>query len=198
MRSGAVGVPSIKGVAFQFVASAIERLVAEGKIERGEIEAKVAEEDRKILEGPPIPGLWYPVASFGRLLEFALEKDGRPREEWPQVGFEIARSLLAARTYEGMIEAASKRGDRSGLTLVHLVPLFMNFSSWSFEQGPDDGSVYHVNVEQAEALPDSLVAIAQGVIAYLSLRVRGYRVSVSSERPGRGRIVFRAVRTPGS
>jgi hypothetical protein len=189
--------PSIKGVAFQFVVTALERLVADGKVDRAGLEAKLAEEDLANLDGSLIPGLWYPIESFGRMLEFALEKQGLPRAEWPRAGFEVAESLLSANAYEGMIQAATKRRERSGSVLVHLVPLFLNFSSWHFEQEPGDGSVYRVSVTDAEALPDAAVAVAQGIIEYLSARVRSYRVRVSSSRPDRGRVVFRAVRAEG-
>jgi hypothetical protein len=189
--------PSIKGVAFQFVVGAIQRLEAEGKVGRDELEAKLAEEDLEILDGTLIPGLWYPIESFGRMLAFAFEKQGIPRREWARAGFEVAESLLSANAYEGMIQAAEKRGERSGSVLVHLVPLFLNFSSWRFEQEPGDGSVYRVTVTEAEALPDAAIAVAEGILEYLSVRVRGYRVQVSSRRVDRSELVFRAVRAEG-
>ena len=188
-----MSVPSIKGVAFQFLVKTIEQRVAEGKIDRAAFEAKLAEEDRSLLEDEIVPGLWYPIESFGRLLELTLEMEGRPREQWAQAGFEAAKAVLGAQAYERLVGVASKRGDRSGFVLVHLAPLFLNFSSWSFEQDPSDGSLYHLNVSDAAALPEAAVALARGVIEYLSERVRGCHLSVSSERLGRDRIVFRAV-----
>jgi hypothetical protein len=188
--------PSVKGVAFQFVVNAIEGLLAEGKLERADLETKLAEEDLALLDGEIIPGLWYPIANFGRLLEFALEVDGRPRETWPQVGFDAAEELFSAAAYRGLVDSAARRVDRSGFTLVHLVPLFLNFSEWSFEPEPGDGSVYRVEIAQAEPMPDSFVAVAQGMIEYLSQLVRGSRLSVSGERVGRDRIVLRAQLPP--
>jgi hypothetical protein len=184
--------PSIKGVAFKFVASAVEGLLAEGKLERAELETKLAEEDLALLDGEIIPGLWYPIASFGRLLEFALAASGVSRENWPQVGFEAAEELLSADTYRGLVDSGTQRGDRSGFALVHLVPLFLNFSKWSFEPEPGEGSVYRVEVAEAEPMPDAFVAIVQGIIEYLSQLVRGQRLAVSSERLGPDRIVLRA------
>jgi hypothetical protein len=186
--------PSIKGVAFQFVANAVEGLLVEGKLERADLETKLAEEDLALLDGEIVPGLWYPIASFGRLLEFVLETDGSTRESWPQLGFEAAEQLLSADAYRGLVDSGARRGDRSGFTLVHLVPLFLNFSEWSFDPEPGDGSVYRVEIAQAEPMPDAVVAIAQGFIEYLSQTVRGSRLAVSSERVGRDRIVFRAQR----
>jgi len=186
--------PSVKGAVVQLVAKAIEQLVAEGKLDQAALEAELAAEDRALLDGELVPGLWYPIASFERLLMFALEKEGSPPENWPQLGFEAAEQLLSGHAYEGMVRAASKRGDRSGFALVHLVPLFLNFSEWRFEQDPGDGSVYHVEATDAEPLPDAFVALLQGIIEYLSQRVRGIRLSVSGERVARDRIVFRATR----
>ena len=188
-----MSVPSIKGVAFQFLVNAIEQDISEGKFDGAAFEAKLAEEDLEILQGEILPGLWYPIESFGRLLSLTFEMEGRPWEEWAQVGFEAAQKVLGAGAYESTVGAASNRGERSGFALVHLVPLFLNFSSWSFEQDPGDGSIYHVTVEGAQPLPEAVVALVQGVIEYFSVRVRGYRVSVSSERLGRDRIRFRAV-----
>jgi hypothetical protein len=190
--SSVMSTPSIKGVAFQFVTSAVEELLAEGKLERAELETKLPEEDLALLDGEIIPGLWYPIASFGRLLELALAADGRSRERWPQVGFEAAEELLSAETYRGLVDSGTQRGDRSGFALVHLVPLFLNFSKWSFEPEPEDGSVYRVGVAEAEPMPDAAVALIQGIIEYLSQLVRRRRLSVSSQRVGRDRIIFSA------
>jgi hypothetical protein len=184
--------PSVKGVAFQFVSNAFEKLLDEGKLERADLETKLAEEDLALLDGEIIPGLWYPIESFGRLLELALAAQGQSREDWPQVGFEAAEELLSADAYRGLVDSGARRGERSGFTLVHLVPLFLNFSEWSFDPEPDDGSVYRVEIAQAEPLPDALVAILQGFIEYLSQMVRGSRLSVSSEWLDRDRLVFRA------
>jgi len=184
--------PSIKGVAFQLVTGAFERLLAEGKLERAELETKLAEEDLALLDGEIIPGLWYPMASFGRLLEFALEVQGHSREHWPRAGFEAAEGLLSAEAYRSLVDSGTQRGDRSGFALVHLVPLFLNFSKWSFDPEPSDGSVYRVGVAEAGPMPDAVVAIIQGVIEYLSQLVRGHRVAVSSQRVGRDRIILTA------
>jgi hypothetical protein len=186
-------VPSIKGVAFQFLANAIEQDIAEGKFDRAAFEAKVAEEDLEILQGEIFPGLWYPIESFGRLLALTFEMQGRPRGQWAQAGFESAEKVFSTGAYGSAVGAASNQGERSGFALVHLVPLFLNFSSWSFEQDPGDGSIYHVTAEGAAPMPEAFVALVQGVLEYFSVRVRGYRVSVSSERLGRDRILFRAV-----
>ena len=188
--------PSIKGVAFKFVVDAFEELRAAGKLERAELEMKLAEEDLALLDGEIVPGLWYPMASFGRLLEFALVAQSRSREQWPQVGFEAAERLLSAETYRGLVDSGTQRGDRSGFALVHLVPLFLNFSKWSFDPEPSDGSVYRVGVAEAEPMPDSVVAIVQGVIEYLSQLVRGHRLVLSSQRVGSGRIILTAQMPP--
>jgi hypothetical protein len=108
------------------------------------------------------------------------------------VGFDAAQELLSGDTYRALVDSGARRGDRSGFTLVHLVPLFLNFSEWSFDPEPVDGSVYRLEIAQAEPLPDAVVAIVQGVIEYLSQMVRGKRLIVSGERIGRDRIVLRA------
>jgi hypothetical protein len=188
--------PSIKGVAFQLLTGAFEELLAEGKLERADLEKKLSEEDLALLDGEIIPGLWYPMASFGRLLEFALEAQGHSREHWPQAGFEAAEKLLSADAYRGLVESGTQRGDRSGFALVHLVPLFLNFSKWTFDPEPDDGSLYRVGVSEAEPMPDAVVAIIQGIIEYLSQLVRGQRVVVSSQRVGRDRVILTAQMSP--
>jgi hypothetical protein len=184
--------PSIKGVAVQYVANVLDRLIAEGKLERADLERKLGEEELELLDEHVIPGLWYPMASFGRLLEFSLDAEGRPREKWPLAGYEAAEELLSADAYRDLVDSGTRRGDRSGFALVHLVPLFLNFSKWSYEADPGDGSIYRVGVAEAEPMPDAVIAVAQGIIEYLSQLVRGHAVVVSSLRIGRDRIVFSA------
>jgi hypothetical protein len=188
-----MGVPSIKGVALQFLLDTIEQRIAEGRIDRAAFESMLGDEELKIIDSEILPGLWYPIESYGRMLELALKMEGRPREQWAEAGFEAAQSVLSNEAYGRLVEDAAKRGKRSGFALMHVVPLFLNFSSWSYEQDPGDGSVYHVNVTQAESLPRALVALLEGVMSYLSQRVRGNRLKVSSERLGPDRILFRAV-----
>ena len=73
-------------------------------------------------------------------------------------------STPSIHAYQGLVDPATRSADRSGLTLVHLVPLFLNFSGWRFEPEPDDGRIYRVWVAEAEPVPDAVVALAQGII----------------------------------
>jgi hypothetical protein len=191
-------VASIKGIAFQFVWNGLDDLRREGKLDRAELEARLPAEDLELLDQEVVSGLWYPITSFRRLLAFALEKEGRPPSNWPQRGYEVAEILLANKTYKDFLAAAVQRGDRSGFTLTQLGTLLLNFSKWSFEEEPADGSMFHVVVDEAAELPDELIGLAEGFIAFLSLRVLGRPVEVSSERVGPDRVVFRAMDPPRS
>jgi len=182
---------SIKGVALQLAIAPILRGIDRGRISWDQLEVSLHQQDLVVLEEKVIPGLWYPIATFDRLLGFSMASDGfQSDRQWVQVGFQVASRILTNHVFDDMVSAAAARGDRAGHTLIGLAPLLLNFSHWSFESRSDDGRHFRVEVTEAEEFPKGLALIVQGLIEYLSTRVFGERSHVCSERPTPDTLVF--------
>lgn len=181
--------PSIKGVLVQLVVDAINQLVAEGRLSRETLEARLEADDLRILDQKVLPGLWYPLKSFDRLLDVATA-DARSEgdlEAVAELGRRTSARLLDAEHYAALVDAARGAGRLAGPRLLRLAPLLCSFGRWSFK--PDGGRAL-LEVSEAEGFPEILRYLAQGLIACLSERVGGRPVRVSSRRTTSDRIVF--------
>ncbi len=189
--------PSIKGVLLQLATETLQRLMDLGRVRREELEARLAPEDLEILDQKIVAGLWYPVATLGRVLEITHQGrgvDGSP-EAAVGVGVDAARRLFSSQIYRDYLASAETRGPRSaGVALVRLAPLLCNFTRWSYDPGAADSDRFVVGVENAREFPDVLRFIAQGCIQYLAERVNECPVRLTSERPSPDRIVYTGVR----
>ena len=72
----------IKGVAFQSVAADVNRLRQAGVISEADLRAAIKPEEAKYLSEPVVPGLWYPLGTYGRLLDLLCRKEGNDRSEY--------------------------------------------------------------------------------------------------------------------
>jgi hypothetical protein len=196
-----VGVPSIKGTAFQSVVDDLQGLVAAGRIGRAELETRLRAEDLRILEDKVLPGLWYPLATYRRLTEILLEVDGGGKPEYVvRRGARAAERLFAAGLYlqleRGEEIGARKRErgegwtEREGNLVASLAGAIFNVSRWRFTVDPDEARVHRIEAAEAEDLPEVSRLAAQGFIEYTASRLSGAPVRVTSERLGRSRIVF--------
>lgn len=194
-----MGVPSIKGTAFQSVVEDLQALVGAGRIARDELEARLPAEDLRLLEEKVLPGLWYPLASYRRLTEVLLQVEGGGRPEYVvRRGARAAERLFAAGLYLqlergdeiGREKRARGEGwtEREGNLVSSLAGAIFNVSRWRFTV--DSEAVHRIEVSEAEELPEVSRLAAQGFIEYTASRLAGGPVRVSSQRPGRGRIVF--------
>ena len=194
-----MGVPSIKGTAFQSVVEDLQGLVATGRISEAELEARLQAEDLRILRDKVLSGLWYPLATYRRLTEVLLAVEGGGRPEYVvRRGARAAERLFAAGLYlqleRGAEIGAEKRARGEGWTaregnlVASLAGAIFNVSRWRFTV--DSESVHRIEVSEAEELPEVSRLAAQGFVEYTASRLSGAPVRVSSERPARGRIVF--------
>jgi len=194
-----VGVPSIKGSAFQSVVDDLRALVAAGRIPRGELEARLLAEDLRIFDEKVLPGLWYPLASYRRLTEVLLQVEGGGRPEYVvRRGARAAERLFAAGLYLqlergdeiGKEKRARGEGwtEREGNLVSSLAGAIFSVSRWRFTV--DSDAVHRIEVSEAEELPEVSRLAAQGFIEYTASRLASAPVRVSSQRSGRGRIVF--------
>ena len=63
-------------------------------------------------------------------------------------------------------------------------------SRWRFRVDADDPAIHRIEAVEAEELPEVSRLAAQGFIEYTATRLSGAPLRVTSERIGRGRIVF--------
>lgn len=181
--------PSIKGVVVQLAVDSINALLADGRLSRDALEARLEAADLQILDQKVLPGLWYPLASFDRLLEVATA-DARADgglDAVAELGRQASAGLLGSEHYGALVDAARGAGKLAGPRLLRLAPLLCSFGRWSFKP---DGKCAVVEVSEATAIPEILRYLAQGLIAYLSECVSGRPVRVSSLRPAPDRIAF--------
>ncbi|TFG98605.1 MAG: hypothetical protein E4H11_00185 [Myxococcales bacterium] len=194
-------VPSIKGTAIQGVVDDLQQLIAAGRITRDRLEARLDAEDLRILDDKLLPGMWYPLSSYRRLTEALIEIDGGGRRDYVvRRGARAAERLFAAGLYlqlergEEIGAEKRKRGEgwteREGNLVASLAGAIFNVSRWRFRVDADDPAIHHIEVAEAEELPEVSRLAAQGFIEYTATRLSAAPVRVTSERVGRDRIVF--------
>jgi hypothetical protein len=197
----AVGVPSIKGTAFQSVVEDLCALVAAGRIRGPELAARLAAEDLRILGEKVLPGSWYPLATYRRMTELLMEVEGGGRPEYVvRRGARAAERLFAAGLYlqleRGEEIGANKRkrgegwSEREGNLVSSLAGAIFNTSRWRFKVDPSEPATHRIEVSEAEDLPEVSRLAAQGFIEYTATRLSGSPIRVTSERSGPSRIVF--------
>src|SRR5262245_39046333 len=197
----AVGVPSIKGTAFQSVVEDVQGLLSAGRIRRAELEARLEAEDLRILDDKMLPGLWYPLATYRRLTEVLLEIEGGGKPDYVvRRGARAAERLFAAGLYlqlergEEIGARKRERGEgwtaREGNLVASLAGAIFNVSRWRFAVDPDEPAVHRIEASEAAELPEVSRLAAQGFVEYTASRLSGAPIRVTSERVGRDLIVF--------
>jgi hypothetical protein len=197
MSSGVThpNIPSIKGSVFQAAPEDLNRLVSEGRISREALETRLEAGDVALLDHKVRPTEWYPIASYGRMVELLAELEGGADREAYLVsrGIRAAARISATGTYQQLETSSEQLGPRVGRIVVTVAKLFYNFSSWHFDSS-DDHSRYSIRVEDARDLPEANRLAAQGFIAFVGEKVGGRAVEVTSERPRPDQILFHARR----
>jgi hypothetical protein len=194
-------VPSIKGSTFEAVVLDVGRLLQSGKIPREVAEARLEAEDLRLLEDKILPGLWYPLASYGRMSELLLEYEGGGDPAYLMArGARAAERLFDAGLYQQMQRgeelgaAKRERGEAwsefDGNLMTSLAGSIFNVSRWRYRRHPEDALVNRIEVTGARDLPDVTRWAAQGFVEYMASRMTGVDVQVTSERPVPDRIVF--------
>jgi hypothetical protein len=188
-------VPSLKGTVFQGAPEDLRRLVAEGRVRREVLEARLDAEDIALLDEKIQPTAWYPIASYGRMVELLAELEGAGDREAYLVsrGARAGKRLSESGVYQQLETTSENLGPRVGKIIITVANVFYNFSSWHFEPG-ENTSRYTIRVEDARHFPDANRYSAQGFIAYVGEKVSGQPVVVTSERPHPDQILFHARR----
>jgi len=184
--------PSIKGIAIQLSIDAVRRVMGAGQLTQESLREKLRPEDLDLMEKEILPGLWYPIESCRRLIEAAVEAEGKESGDYlARVGTRIAKTFFSNPIYDQYITSAEKWGGRSGRIMINLPSLVLNFTKWSYEGDPHREKHFTVEVDEAKGFPDVLRYLTEGFIQYLAERVNGVPMLVTSDWTAADHIVFR-------
>ena len=181
---------TIKGVAFQSVAEDVIGLRRSGAISEEDLRAAIKSDELKYLDEAVVPGLWYPLGTYGRLLELLRRKQGGDGAEYLiERGARAAERMMNQGAYRDFLTAASRWGERAGQAMVQLAKALYGGTRWSASYSSEEHKA-EIVVDDAGDFPDSARWAAQGFVRVLFAHIEGAEVAVSSNRPRPDRIVY--------
>lgn len=186
-------IPSIKATGFQSAADDLERLIAEGRMPRADLEAQLEAEDLSYLGKKLAASSWVPVATYVRVLELLIALEaGRDVQGYLRGrGMRAAERLHKMGLY-GQFEATIETwGHRVGTITATMGAVLYNFSRWSFETDVEN-QTFQTTVDDARHYADPLIHVGEGFIHYLATNLLPERkVEVVGKRTKPDQIVFR-------
>jgi hypothetical protein len=181
---------TIKGVAFQSVAADVNRLRQSGAISEADLRSAIKSDEIKYLDETVVPGLWYPLGTYGRLLDLLCRKEGGDRSEYLiERGARAAERMMSQGAYRDFLASASRWGERAGQAMVQLSKALYGGTRWSASYS-GEGRTAEIIVDEAGDFLDSARYAAQGFVQVLFARIEGAGVDVTSHRPRTDRIVY--------
>jgi hypothetical protein len=189
-----MGGGAVKGTAIASVVDDVNRLVAEGRITREELEAQLEREDLEILDEKVFPSSWYPLGTYGRLSRVLLHTDGRGSLEYlVERGRRSAERLRQAGLYAAQLKLDRDRwGERIGQMMVPLGPAIYRDTFWRVDLTDTGDQVsFAIEVDVPEDFPDLCRHQTQGFIEHAATYAAERPVEVTSERVSATRIRFR-------
>lgn len=194
---------SIKGAAFQAIPADLNRLLEQGRLSSGELEARLTPDDMRILRDEILPGSWYSIESYKRLLALLVECEGgrKPERYLIKRGVDAAKRILGMGIYDHL-EAARRAVERSpsdwcaqvGRVMMTLSNAMFNFSKWKFVAHEDERRPFSIHVSDAEAIPDTTRILLQGFIEHVFNQFSDAPTRVTSSRPSAELIEYKGVR----
>lgn len=184
-----MSVPSIKGSAFGTVVADVKQLIESGRIGPEDLAEQLSEKDRGFLDAIVVAVGWFPIATYGRLLELlAIEEGGDdPVGYLRERGARAAEQLLSS-TYESYATEPGSWGPRVGRAMVGIGGILYNFTSWSFEA--IDEQTLKIESRDAVDFPDVARYTAEGFLQWFANHAANQSMRVESTRPSPDRIVF--------
>ena len=184
----------VKGTAIESVVNDVKQLVETGAISQEALEARLHAEDLRLLENKIVAALWYPLGSYGRLMELLFEVEGRRSTEYlVERGRRAADRVRATGLYSQLKSDWSTWGDRVGKILATLGPAMYKDTQWRIELARSGGSRMELRLEvdcPAE-FPDVCRWPTQGFIELLAQLYSGESdIRMRSERVSPERMVF--------
>lgn len=183
----------IKGSGFESAVADVNRLVAEGRLSPRELEANLSAEERAQLAQRVLPSSWYSLATYERLVQLLLEKEGGGDVEYlVERGRRAAERLYKAGLYRQLDATLERWGDKFGQLMETLGATMYSETKWTVERrGPEDGERYHcVEIAVPPAFPDCCRHTIAGFIEVLGSRAAGQPMRVMSSRPSGSRIAL--------
>jgi hypothetical protein len=184
---------AVKGSAIASVVEDVNRLVADGRLRRLELEVRLQAEDIEVLDAKILPSNWYPLATYGRLTEVLLDVEGKGSTEYlVERGRRAAERLKAAGLYAQLSVDRDRWGERVGQMMMPLGPTIYRDTVWRVRQ-EETGEAIHfeITTEVPDSFPDLCRHQTQGFIEYAATQVAGRPVKVVSARLSPTKMVFR-------
>jgi hypothetical protein len=189
-----VSTPSIKGTAFASAVADLQDFLDRGRITREQVEVRLRKDDLEIIDGKILPGDWYPIESYGRILELLGSVAGGGPAYHLQRGRRTAERLFGSGIYKQFDRATEKRGQRDSSELVAIMltvgRTLYNFGSWEVVQDASARRRTRFELRQMEALPENARITIQGFVEWAAEHIVGGAVRVESRRTQQGRIQF--------
>jgi hypothetical protein len=191
-----MGDPAIKGSVMVNLVTDLLQMRNEGRISGEELTARLAPEDRVILEQDVLPSTWYPIESYRRMTELLLEKEGGGEDYLRARGAGSAQRILDGGLYTemrrlrpGARERTFNAVERSVRSLVALSQTILNFGRGEVLPDPDHPRRLVIQISDAAAYPEVLRFTSEGFYN-ACVRAVGSGFSWRSSRPQRDCIVM--------
>lgn len=183
--------PSVRGTLVAGAVNDIRKLLDRGAIARDQLQRALPDEALQLIDDEIHLDQWYPVHSFGRLVDFLWEHEGdREREFMVRAGRASAEELVQSGVYSALQSTARQWGSNIIHVMTTVSGALYNFMQWR-PMLSSDPRLFALEVSEATDWPDCLRLGTEGFIQYLAERaVGGHEVRVSSERRSPDRIVF--------
>ena len=185
-------VPSIKGSLFAVVVEELLEHLDAGRISRDEAEVVLRQEDLAAIEEKIRVGTWYPIDLHDRILSLLCQTVGGGHREYLVEGGRRTADALAA---SGLYAQLEVKGDNSRFRkfariLVTLSGAIYSFSSWRLDKSDAENGHFIIDVTDATALPDLVVARAEGFVERAIANAFGGEWQVKSQRPSSDHILL--------
>lgn len=199
--------PSIKGSVYQTAHEDVNKLLADGSLGREEAARWLEPSDFERLGKPVNIAAWYDIRSYDRLCRLLCDVEGGGDVDYLcEKGRQTARRLRASGLY-GQMEQRSRAGadeaaspeqrmairERELRRTNTLSATLYNFAKWSVERDPEWPERLQIAIDEAEALPETLVWRIQGFMNEMAREQTGADLW-DWRREGARRIVFRMTR----
>jgi hypothetical protein len=186
--------PSIKGTAFISAVTDLQELVQSGRLRREQLELRLRPEDVEIIDSKILPGDWYPIESYGRVLELLGEVDGGGASYHIRRGRRTAERLLKSGIYRQLDRAVEQRAEKDRASLIGIMltvgRTLYNFGSWEILRDQSSERVLRFELRQMAALPENARITIQGFVEWAAEHILERRTRVESRRAQGDRILF--------
>jgi hypothetical protein len=186
--------PSIKGTAFVSAVTDLQELLDSGRLRREQLELRLRREDLEILDSKILPGDWYPIDSYGRIIDLMGEVDGGGADYHLQRGRRAAERLLKSGIYRQLDRAVEQRAEKDRASLIGIMltvgRTLYNFGSWEILRDQSSDRVLRFELRQMGALPENARITIQGFVEWAADHILDRRTRVDSRRAQGERILF--------